>query len=298
MQGSPSSIFFSIVIPTYNRADILPRAIQSVLAQTYENFEVLIVDDGSTDSTEQTVRSIDDARIRYLKKENEERSIARNYGVNRSVGRYINFLDSDDIFYPHHLQTAYQLLEENSFPAVGHLGYELVDETGNTVFQRNDLDDRIPERMIHENVLHANAIFIRKDIASQYSFIPSKEAIISEDWYLWMRLVTRFQIFVDNSVTSAIVDHQSRSLKAIDPNKLISSTKVVVASLKQDSSFLKKYKRQAAYFFANQYTLVTLVLALAKNRRLDTILYLFKAIREDWTVVARRRFLASIKHWF
>lgn len=294
----PNSVLFSIIIPTYNRADILPRAIQSVLTQTYDNFELLIVDDGSTDDTEKTVKNIFDCRIKYFKKDNEERSIARNYGIRQATGMYINFLDSDDIFYPHHLQTAYQLLEKNSFPELGHLGYELIDDSGNTIFQRNDLDDSVPERMIHENILHTNAIFIRKDIALQYSFIPSKDATISEDWYLWMKLVTRFKVVFDNSVTSAIIDHQHRSLKTINPDKLIASTKIIVASLKQDTTFINKYRRQASYFFANQYTLVTLVLALAKNRRLDTISYLLKAVKEDWTVIGRRRFLASIKHWF
>lgn len=87
---------FSIIIPSYNRAHILPQAINSVVNQTYSNWELLVVDDGSTDATATVVKEFKDHRIHYLYKQNGGVCSARNYGVNFSKGDYIVFLDSDD----------------------------------------------------------------------------------------------------------------------------------------------------------------------------------------------------------
>src|SRR5690554_6195096 len=100
------SPFFSIVIPTYNRAEIIGETIQSVINQSFSDFELLIVDDGGTDETDKVVATFPDKRITYFKKENAERGAARNFGANKSKGKYLNFLDSDDLLYPNHLETA------------------------------------------------------------------------------------------------------------------------------------------------------------------------------------------------
>lgn len=89
---------FSIVIPTYNRAVFLPKAIESVLAQTFADWELIIVDDGSTDNTKDVVSQYGDSRITYIYQENAERSAARNNGITHSVGEYVLFLDSDDYY--------------------------------------------------------------------------------------------------------------------------------------------------------------------------------------------------------
>lgn len=93
----------SVVIPTYNRADLLPTAIDSVLGQTYERLEILVVDDGSTDHTKEVVRPYDD-RVRYIVGEHRGPSAARNLGMRAATGEYICFLDSDDAYYPYKVQ--------------------------------------------------------------------------------------------------------------------------------------------------------------------------------------------------
>ena len=99
--------FFSIIIPTYNRANLISISIESVLKQTFTDFELIIVDDGSTDNTSEVVGNYTDNRIFYYKKVNEERGAARNYGIKKSCGEYVNFLDSDDFFDANHLEVAY-----------------------------------------------------------------------------------------------------------------------------------------------------------------------------------------------
>jgi glycosyltransferase involved in cell wall biosynthesis len=107
-------ILFSIVIPTYNRGHLIDETIKSVLKQTYQNYEIIIVDDGSTDNTQQLINTFSDKRIKYYKKNNEERSIARNFGLNKAKGNYVYLLDSDDIIYSHHLKTAFEFINKSN----------------------------------------------------------------------------------------------------------------------------------------------------------------------------------------
>lgn len=102
----------SIILPTYNRAYIIKKSIESILAQTYTNYELIIVDDGSTDETENVIREINDERIRYSKfLANSGVCAARNYGIEVSSGEYIAFQDSDDIWHSDKLEKQMKLFE-------------------------------------------------------------------------------------------------------------------------------------------------------------------------------------------
>jgi len=109
--------FFSIVIPTYNRAEYINKAVQSLLSQTFSDFEIIIIDDASTDDTEDIIQSYDDKRIVYIKNAaNKERCISRNRGIEKANGKYICFLDSDDYHLPNHLEKLYQLISSKNEP--------------------------------------------------------------------------------------------------------------------------------------------------------------------------------------
>ena len=96
MESSGVGVLLSVVVCTYNRAELLPGAIRSVLDQSYEGFEVVVVDDGSTDSTADVVARVGDPRVGYVRQENQGLSVARNTGVAHASGRYVVFLDDDD----------------------------------------------------------------------------------------------------------------------------------------------------------------------------------------------------------
>jgi glycosyltransferase involved in cell wall biosynthesis len=290
--------FFSIILPTFNRAHYLERPIQSVLEQTFGDFELLIVDDGSTDNTESLVQQTKDARIKYFKKNNEERSIARNFGVNVATGQYVCFLDSDDKLHSNHLEVAHNVIVKNNYPEVCHLGFETINENGDQLTRHIDLHVDTENRLIEENIFSCNAIFIRHEIANQYPFINHRMAVISEDWYVWLRLISRFTFCFDPTITSSVIEHNDRSLRNINPDKLIASTNLIIQNLEKDDAFKAKFGKKVNYFFSNQYTLISLVLALTKRRRALVLRYLVKAMKSDLSVARRRRFLASIKHWF
>jgi glycosyltransferase involved in cell wall biosynthesis len=109
--ADPVTPFFSVVIPAYNRARVLPGAIDSVLRQTDQDFEIIVVDDGSTDDPKAVVEDFHDPRIRYERKENGGGGSARNRGIDLARGRFVAFLDSDDVFLPHHLAAMRRIVE-------------------------------------------------------------------------------------------------------------------------------------------------------------------------------------------
>ena len=111
--------FFSVIMPVYNRAALLRRGIESVLAQTCQDFEIVIVDDGSSDDPQAAIAGFGDPRIRFLVQENGGGGKARNTAIDAARGRFIAPLDSDDVFLPGHLQTMREVLEGTT----GMVGY-------------------------------------------------------------------------------------------------------------------------------------------------------------------------------
>lgn len=135
MQKNEKKPTVSVIIPTYNRAHLLPRAIKSVLNQTFQDFEVIVVDDGSMDNTEEVVKKFQkqDKRVRYIKHEgNKGGSAARNSGIKNAKGKYIAFLDSDDEWLPTKLEKQIELFRKrcNSVGAVYCLQYIMDDSIG------------------------------------------------------------------------------------------------------------------------------------------------------------------------
>ncbi|WFU07160.1 glycosyltransferase family 2 protein (plasmid) [Rhizobium sp. CB3171] len=102
---------FSVIIPVYNRAHLIGRAVNSVLSQTYEDFEIIVVDDGSEDLIDDEMSKITDHRVAFVRQANSGASAARNAGIDRARGKFVAFLDSDDVFLPMHLETLNTLLD-------------------------------------------------------------------------------------------------------------------------------------------------------------------------------------------
>jgi glycosyltransferase involved in cell wall biosynthesis len=112
----PENPFFSIIIPTFNRAHLILKTINCVLAQTFADFELILIDDASTDDTASVVHEINDSRIRYIKNDiNLERSASRNKGIDLAQGEFICFCDSDDHWKLEHLAIIRKAIEENKF---------------------------------------------------------------------------------------------------------------------------------------------------------------------------------------
>jgi glycosyltransferase involved in cell wall biosynthesis len=108
---------FSVIIPAYNRADLIGRSIESALAQSLTDFEIIVVDDGSTDSTLEALRPFE-RRITILKQNNQGPGAARNHGIKHATGRYVAFLDSDDVWFPWTLEVFAQVIQDYHSPSL------------------------------------------------------------------------------------------------------------------------------------------------------------------------------------
>lgn len=126
----------SVIIPTYNRSGYLAQALRSVVNQSFQDWEAIVVDDGSTDSTADMVSSFDDTRIRYLHQPNTGRSRARNLGITQAYGRYIAFLDDDDLYMPDKLAIETEYLDMH--PRIGLVsgGAIVINESGQHIRQQ------------------------------------------------------------------------------------------------------------------------------------------------------------------
>lgn len=114
----PIKDLVSVIIPTYNRANLIKRSAESVLNQTYSNLELIVVDDGSTDNTEEVVKSIDDNRVIYIKQSNQGACAARNNGIDHAKGEFIAFQDSDDVWHLDKLEKQVKCLKEKGADVV------------------------------------------------------------------------------------------------------------------------------------------------------------------------------------
>ncbi len=268
--------FFSIVIPTYNRAHLIRKTIESVLAQEDQDFEVIVVDDGSEDNTEEVVRGVGDERVHYFKKDNAERGAARNYGAIRAQGRYVNFLDSDDVLY--------------SF----HLGFEKRAIEGKLLYRIDSLRGDLNEQLLRGNLLSCNGVFLRKDTAVAFPFNDDRRLSGSEDWELWLRLASRYQIHYSNEVTSVIVNHEARSVLSGDESALLNCMNLTLKYLFEDPVFVETYGRYRK-LVENEFLSYTALHLAQGGKPRRACKYLKDSILVRPLSVFSRRFLAIVR---
>lgn len=204
---------FSIILPTYNRAGFLPQAIVSVLAQTYCNWELLVIDDGSTDNTREVVNHFisKDVRVKYFYQKNQERSAARNHGIEKSSGEWICFLDSDDYFLENHLEVLQKniiLHQEIKFFLTGiRINTEgNVQEKAFLNFSSTHGFKEIMEDFILMNTVCLNFMLLKENkFDNRFS--------IWEDTHLWLRIAEHYRIYQIKVYTCVQNVHAENSVK-------------------------------------------------------------------------------------
>ena len=186
--------FFSIIIPTYNRASSLKNAIHKIRQQSFNNWECIIIDDGSTDNTKELLKEIIDldTQITYFYQHNKERSIARNNGATKAKGQYFIFLDSDDEFENNHLELLYHnIVKTNTIEGMYFTNGKI--KTENTI---ELIDTNIPnilpiDYFINNSVVPAR-VCLHHSIFNKYRFDPN--AIIVEDTVLWTEILDNYPV--------------------------------------------------------------------------------------------------------
>lgn len=238
----------SVIIPTYNRAHILGRAIRSVLNQTYQDFELIIVDDGSSDSTDEVVKSFDDVRIRYLKhKKNRGGAATRNTGIKAARGKYIAFQDSDDEWLPEKLEKQMKAFEDAP-PEVGvvYTGFYRLQDGRKTYIPSSKINPK--EGYIFNSLLKGNFITTQAVLVKRKCF--DKARMFDEnlprlqDWELFLRISRHYHfIFVNEPLVIAY--HQPLSIST-NQNALIQALKLILH--KHYDSFNRDKRILASYY--------------------------------------------------
>lgn len=189
----------SVVMLTYQRADIVPDAIQSILNQTYTDFEFIILNDGSTDDTSKVVKKYKDSRIRYYEnKTNKGIAYSRNRALSLARGKYIMIMDDDDISLPDRMQKQVNFLETH--PDITVVSGQLKDSIWSQIPQDTNL---LAGDLIQQNIIgNANTMFRRSFVTKHKITYP--DVSYGEDWYFWLKILFsggKFSAIPDDVIT-------------------------------------------------------------------------------------------------
>jgi len=178
----------SVIMPVYNtKEEYLREAIESILNQTYTDFELIIINDGSTNNSEDVIKSYTDERIRYIKQDNQGAAGSRNNGIKAAIGEYIAIMDSDDISYPNRLEEEVKFLD-------GHPDYAIVGSSAE-IFPRTKMWINVEEprildfirecNFVHSTVMYRRKLFIENGYTYDLMMPPT------EDYDLWSKIILK-----------------------------------------------------------------------------------------------------------
>lgn len=206
---------FSIIIPAYNRADFLPETIVSIQDQTFQDWECIVVDDGSTDNTAEVVSAMvaQDPRIKYVYQQNAERSAARNNGIKNAMGLYVCFLDSDDRYAHNYLQDLHTLTHEKGLPKAVIVSDFCIWNGSQATPVSTPAPDSEISTWLFKHPVSPSRVCVHSDILKSYRF--REDIVIVEDTVLWVSIANEYpfiyhpkpliwyRVHEDNSVNRA-----------------------------------------------------------------------------------------------
>lgn len=226
----------TIIIPTYNRASLIGSAIESVLRQSFVDFELIVVDDGSSDNTPDIVASFaHDRRLVYLVQENRGRSAARNRAINLARGRYVAFLDSDDLYLHNKLAEQISFLDAHDDVDMIYTSAECINSDGTplpgqkyTAWAEGNIYELVA--FFQPVTITLPTVMLRKEVLDRVGgFDESMERF--EDTDLWRRIAKSHRIAAMPQVTCILRTHADNALDNQDPVKIIKSIQSYTAKI-------------------------------------------------------------------
>jgi glycosyltransferase involved in cell wall biosynthesis len=283
----------SVVIPTYNRAEDLKKAIESVLNQTYVHWELLIVDNYSTDHTREIINDINDKRIRFFELHNQGViSASRNLGFKYARGEFIAFLDSDDIWEKSKLEKSIYWLN-NGYDIVYHdmkvVSNRFIYLGSRKFFTRQLSSPVFYDLLVNGNTLPTSSVIVKKDILDKIgTFNNNEDLIASEDYDLWLRVSEQTQRFkrVDGVLGSLYRgnDNQYTASRIITNLHYFEKNYLIKLSDEQRNqtyknwinySYGRSYYQQRRHSEARPYLLKVLMTTNSLHVRIKTIYMMF-----------------------
>ncbi|WP_310379236.1 glycosyltransferase family 2 protein [Flavobacterium sp.] len=215
-------VYFSIIIPLFNKQDHIENTMKSVLNQTYKNYEIIVINDGSTDESVSKVLEFKDSRIQLYNQENQGVSVARNLGIEKAKYNYIAFLDADDLWMENHLETLENLIKD--FPNAGIFAsrYQLVFKEGKVTIPKfkgiaTDFYGIVHDYFdasLNYAVTTSSSVVVPKWVFEGIGIF--KPNITSgEDIDMWIRIATKHTVAISNKITASYIHYIQNSLSKI-----------------------------------------------------------------------------------
>ncbi len=234
----------SVIIPTYNRASVLPRAIDSVLAQTHTADEIIVIDDGSTDETQQLIKN-QYSQVKFISQPNKGVSAARNAGINNAEGNWICLLDSDDSWQTDKLEKQIETLNQSPEYLICHTN-ETWYRNGSILNQGKKHEKRgghIFQHCLPLCAISPSSVMINKEVFYDIGLFD-EDLSACEDYDMWLRICCRYPVlFIDEALTNKFGGHEdqlSRQHWGMDRFRILALEKCV------ESSHLNEEDKQAA----------------------------------------------------
>jgi len=235
----------SVIIPTYNRAKCIKRAIGSVLNQTYKNVEIIVVDDGSTDNTKEVLKTfIESKKIKYFYQKNKGPSAARNLGIKNSKGEYIAFLDSDDEWLPEKLGKQIRLFQNSKDKKLGFVGCNVIvvmETTGDLFKYKFPRYKNFFEFLLSGPFMWTPSIILTKKKIIEAVGLFDENLRFYEDWDIWIRIARKYNF-------DLISDYLIKYYLDLEPSWLVGleSTDYVIQKFQQ---YYQKFPKLYSIFF-------------------------------------------------
>jgi len=263
----------SVVIPVYNRTEVLPQTLNSVRAQTHQNFEVFVVDDGSTEDIESVVKSLHDSRIDYIRlSEHTNANVARNVGIRAAQGEYIAMLDSDDEWLPHHLERRLQKIIE--WDCDGIHGSFFIDDGATrqpAIARSRRQSESIPDYVLSGNWAQTSSHFYRREAVKET--IWDESLARHQDYDYTIRFATRFKFLCDPEPT--VIVHWKKSAAR-------------TFNFESRARFYEKYKNQLSPSVAVEYLHSQMHQAVSFGEPPITLAYYTSQLRSFRSVLSAR----------
>lgn len=217
-------IKISVVIPTYNHATFLKRALDSVISQEFSSFEIIVVDNHSSDNTKEVINSFNNPKIKYFKIHNQGViGVSRNYGMTKASGEWIAFMDSDDLWYPARLSVCEKYFDANNNE------FDVLSTNEMMVFSNSSKKKVLhhgpssmnlyKDMIIYGNRLSPSATIIRKSFIDKFGirFSQSKDFVTAEDYDFWLQLAYKKARFIFiNSIQGEYSIHGNNASSQLD----------------------------------------------------------------------------------
>jgi glycosyltransferase involved in cell wall biosynthesis len=283
--------FFSVVIPTYNRTEFIKATLESVLSQTYPHYEIIVVDNCSTDNTDEVLQPfIRAGQIQFIRHEqNYERARSRNTGMSMAKGDFVTLLDSDDFMYPDNLAEAADYARAHPEMKCFHNLYELVDSQGNVLrrYPMPSLRNQI-KAIVEGNFMGCIGDFIHREIYQRYRFDTTQELTGGEDWEFWLRVLADYPLGRIEKVTSGVLQHGARSINNQNLDSMKLGLDHVCTKLTMDPHLSQVYGPYLKRIRANS-SLYMAILANTGGLFGEARKYLTEAVNIDFTLLANPR---------